>query len=151
MASNKCDAPASDAPRSVTSETIAARVTVLVCSSCRKEDGSDVRPRPGELLARAAREANPHLDIAVETVECLGNCKRRLSAAVVTPGGWSYVFGDLTLDNAADLIDGAVLMRGSVDGLMPWRGRPQCMKKGMVARIPPLNVIAPKPPRGDVG
>ena len=117
---------------------VAPRVTILVCSTCRPEDGSDVRPTPGEKLAEATRAANTHKDIAVETIECLANCKRRLSASLVTPGAWTYVFGDLTIDNAADLIDGALLMRDSVDGLMPWRGRPQCMKKGMVARIPPL-------------
>lgn len=53
--------------------------------------------------------------------------------------GWSYVFGGLTPDNAEDLISGAKLLAGSADGLMPWRGRPDSLKRGMVARIPPLN------------
>ena len=48
------------------------------------------------------------------------------------------MFGDLEIENARDLIDAALLMQSSQDGLMPWRGRPQCMKKGLVARIPPL-------------
>lgn len=78
-------------------------------------------------------------DIAVELIECLGNCRRRLSAAFVRPGAWSYVFGGLEIDNAEDLIEGARLLRDSETDLMPWRGRPQCLKTGMVARIPPLK------------
>ena len=27
----------------------------------------------------------------------------------------------------------------SVDGLMPWRGRPEPLKRGMIARVPPLT------------
>jgi len=130
-------------PQGSTNAEPARRMTVLVCSTCRDANGSDNRPRPGELLVDAVRAANCHDDITVESIECLGNCKRRLSAALVTPGCWSYVFGDLTIENAADLIEGAVLMRSSQDGLMPWRGRPQCMKKGMVARIPPLTSARP--------
>lgn len=118
-------------------EPAANRVTVLVCSSCRDADGSDGRPRPGETLAERlhtlAAGAFP-----VEPVECLGNCKRRLSAALVTPDAWTYVFGDLGPDSGADLLAGASLLAASADGLLPWRGRPDALKRGLVARIPPL-------------
>ncbi len=58
-----------------------------------------------------------------------------------TADGWSYVFGGLTPENAEDLITGARLLSTSTDGLMPWRGRPDSLKRGMVARIPPLNFV----------
>ena len=116
-------------------------VTVMVCSSCRAEDGSDARPRPGEQLGEAVRAANGDATIRVESVECLGNCKRRLSAAIVKDNGWSYVFGDLTLDNAADIIEGARLFQSSDNGLIPWRGRPDCLKRGLISRIPPLSLL----------
>ena len=108
---------------------------------CRAEDGSDARPRPGEKLADAARAVTADPSIRVETAECLGNCKRRLSAALVKDGGWSYVFGDLALDNAADLIEGARLFQSSDNGLIPWRGRPDCLKRGLISRIPPLSML----------
>ena len=114
-------------------------VTILVCSSCRDSNGSDARPRPGEMLGEATREALDDVTISVRQVECLGNCKRRLSAGFVRAGAWSYVFGDLAIENAADLVTGARLLQASDDGLMPWRGRPDCLKRGLVARIPPLN------------
>jgi predicted metal-binding protein len=115
--------------------------TLVVCSSCRDETGSDARPRAGERLGDAVRDLARGTGIAVRQVECLGNCKRRLSAGMLREGCWSYVFGDLTLDNAPDLIAGATLFTTSTDGLLPWRGRPDCLKRGLVARIPPRSLL----------
>ena len=113
-------------------------VAIVVCTSCRDENGSDSRPRPGEHLADDARRAAAVAGIRVETVECLGNCKRRLSAAIVKQGGWSYVFGDLDATSGDDLVAGAELFATSETGVMPWRDRPQSLKRGLVARIPPI-------------
>ncbi|UVK45955.1 DUF1636 family protein [Mesorhizobium sp. AR07] len=118
-----------------------AGVTVIVCASCRDETGSDAHPRAGELLAQDTRSAASGEDIRVRTVECLGNCKRRLSAAILRDSCWSYVFGDLTATSGADLVTGAKLFATSTDGLIPWRGRPDSLKRGLVARIPPLDLL----------
>ncbi|MBM2712151.1 DUF1636 family protein [Mesorhizobium caraganae] len=116
-------------------------VTVIVCASCRDETGSDAHPRAGELLAEDTRRAAADDNVRVRTVECLGNCKRRLSAAILRDGCWSYVFGDLTATSGADLVTGAKLFATSTDGLIPWRGRPDSLKRGLVARIPPLDML----------
>jgi predicted metal-binding protein len=116
-------------------------VTLIVCSSCRDETGSDARPRAGEILGDTVRELARSTEITVRQVECLGNCKRRLSAAMLRDGCWSYVFGDLTQENAPDLIAGAALFAASTDSLMPWRGRPDCLKRGLVARLPPASLL----------
>ncbi|MEP9396174.1 DUF1636 family protein [Mesorhizobium sp. KR2-14] len=116
-------------------------VTVIVCSSCRDETGSDVRPRAGEFLAQATLRAASNENIRVQQVECLGNCKRRLSAALLRDGCWSYVFGDLTPESGPDLIAGAKLFATATDGILPWRGRPDSLKRGLVARIPPLAIV----------
>ena len=53
---------------------------------------------------------------------------------------WTYVFGHL--DPATDaqaLVQGAKLLAGSADGLMPWRGRPDALKRGLIARVPPFD------------
>ncbi len=117
--------------------TVRAATTIYVCSSCRNEENDDTHPRPGLLFGNEVRRAAANCSIAVEQVECLANCKRRLSAAMVRPGGWTYVFGDLCPDDAEDLVEGARLYQGSGNGLIPWRGRPDCLKRGLVARIPP--------------
>ena len=125
---------------SADSEALAG-VTVIVCASCRYETGSDAHPRAGELLADDTRRAASDENIRIRTVECLGNCKRRLSAAILRDGCWSYVFGDLTMASGADLVTGAKLFATSTDGLIPWRGRPDSLKRGLVARIPPLDML----------
>jgi len=111
--------------------------TIIICTSCRDESGSDARPRPGEALAESVRDAAAGTAIIVRQVECLGNCKRRLSAAITREGCWSYVFGDLTPASGPDLVTGAALFATSTDGILPWRGRPDALKRGLVARIPP--------------
>jgi predicted metal-binding protein len=116
-------------------------VTVIVCASCRDETGSDAHPRAGERLARDTRRAASSDAIRIKTVECLGNCKRRLSAAILRDGCWSYVFGDLAVTSGDDLVTAAKLFAASTDGLIPWRGRPDALKRGLVARIPPLDML----------
>jgi predicted metal-binding protein len=37
------------------------------------------------------------------------------------------------------LVAGARLLAGAADGIMPWRGRPEPLKRGLIARVPPLN------------
>ena len=115
-------------------------VTVVVCATCRDESGSDAHPRAGTILAESTKLASEG-QIRVTAVDCLGNCKRRLSAALLRDGCWSYVFGDLTAESGPDLIAGAKLFAGSTDGLIPWRGRPDSLKRGLVARIPPRGIL----------
>ena len=117
-----------------------AEVTVFVCTTCRDETGSDAHPRPGAVLAAATRDAAGSR-VRVCEVECLGNCKRRLSAAVMRDGCWSYVFGDLGIEDGADLVAAAMLYAGSDGSVMPWRGRPDKLKRGLVSRIPPLAAL----------
>jgi predicted metal-binding protein len=125
----------------VTMKTADERTTVLVCITCRISTDPSDAPRKGAELADATSlavgDAN---DVDVVQVRCLGNCNRGLSAAIRRPNTWTYVFGNL--DPARDgpsLIAGARLFAGSTDGLMPWRGRPDPLKRGLIARVPPLD------------
>lgn len=118
-----------------------ARVTVVVCSSCRYPNEPGADPRPGSVLARATQAAAASSTVEVRQVACLGNCKRGLSAAMFRDGCWSYVFGDLDTDSASDLIAGAELFAGSHDGFMPFGRRPESLKRGLVARIPTMDSL----------
>ena len=40
---------------------------------------------------------------------------------------------------AKALIEGAQLLARAEDGLLPWRGRPDILKRGLIARTPPLG------------
>lgn len=110
-----------------------ATATIVVCRTCRGAgagDGAALLAAAGELAAAAGGA------VAVRGAACLANCRRGLSAAISAPGAWSYVFGDLTAAGAADLVAGAALLAASADGTMPWRGRPEALKRGLIARIP---------------
>ena len=73
-------------------------------------------------------------------VRCLANCNRGLSAAIRRDGAWTYVFGALDPDrDAAALVEGALLFAGTRDQIMPWRGRPEVLKRGLIARVPPID------------
>ncbi|MBO6716940.1 MAG: DUF1636 family protein [Rhizobiaceae bacterium] len=117
----------------------ASAVTVVVCHSCRGPEGSDDYPRPGSRLADDTRRAAQGSQIHVRSVGCLGNCKRGMSAAMLRDGTWSYVFGWLTEESGDDLIAGAELLASSEDGFMPFRARPESLKRGLIARIPTLD------------
>ena len=119
--------------------------TIHVCVTCR-EAGHDAEPmaeRPGARLhgallkAAARRHSSP---VAIRPVECLSVCKRPCTIGFSAPGKWTYVYGDFAPDeNSAELIlDAAALYTAAPDGLIPWRQRPDSLKKGVVARIPPF-------------
>ncbi len=108
------------------------KASVLVCISCREG---------GEALADATQfAATGTPEIAIQRVRCLGNCSRGLSAALRCEDTWTYVFGglDATRDGPA-LIAGARLLAADENGLLPWRDRPEALKKGLIARVPPRH------------
>jgi predicted metal-binding protein len=54
-------------------------------------------------------------------------------------GSWTYIFGGLDVDNAQALVDGAKLLATAADGILPWHGRPDILKRGLIARVPPID------------
>jgi predicted metal-binding protein len=54
-------------------------------------------------------------------------------------GSWTYVFGGLDPTSAQALIEGARMLATAADGILPWRGRPEPLKRGLIARVPPLD------------
>jgi predicted metal-binding protein len=123
---------------------ISGPATISVCVTCR---GAIDAPRTGAVLADAtALAAASHPGIRVQRISCLGNCSRGLSAAIRDQRSWIYVFGNLDASrDAAALVTGAALLAQAGDGLMPWRGRPEALKRGMIARIPPADFIEAPP------
>jgi predicted metal-binding protein len=129
----------------------ARRARVLVCITCRAAaDSSDAPrdegPRAGMALAVATAAAASASDISVQRVRCLGNCSRGLSAAIRCDDSWTYVFGGLEpARDGPSLIIGARLLALAADGIMPWRGRPESLKRGLIARVPPANFREEQP------
>ena len=116
--------------------------TIYVCITCQRVTDPDDAPRPGLALARATARAAEGTGVTVRQVRCLANCNRALSAAIRCDDTWTYVFGGLEAErDATALIEGARLLAGAEDGIMPWRGRPEVLKRGLIARVPPLDFV----------
>jgi predicted metal-binding protein len=102
--------------------------------------GADTPPAGLALAEATAVAAANASDISVQRIRCLGNCSRGPSAAIGCEHSWTYVFGGLepTRDGPS-LIIGARLLALAADGIMPWRGRPESLKRGLIARLPPAD------------
>jgi predicted metal-binding protein len=118
------------------------RPTLIICTNCKGNPTTSEAGAPlaGTRLADATQALVGCDDVAIVRVRCLANCSRGPSVAMRHAGAWSYIFGGVDPDgDAGSLIEGARLLAGAPDGLMPWRGRPDCLKRGLIARIPPLD------------
>ena len=120
-----------------------SRPTLIICTNCKDKAQALVSkdmPPAGARLADATQALTGTEDVEIVRVRCLANCSRGPSVAMRHPGAWSYVFGGIDPDgDAGSLIEGARLLACAADGMMPWRGRPDCLKRGLIARIPPLD------------
>jgi predicted metal-binding protein len=112
---------------------------IYVCTTCKRAGEPDGDPRPGALLAAATERAADGTEVVVRRLRCLANCTRGPSAAMRCNGSWTYVFGGLDAENAQALVDGARLLATAADGILPWRGRPGILKRGLIARVPPID------------
>jgi predicted metal-binding protein len=116
--------------------------TLLVCTRCRAAGADPDAPRAGAALLAAARAAAAD-DCAIRVigVACLSGCKRACAAAVMAPGRVGYVFGDLPADaeGAADLVAVARAHQARADGFLPRADRPERLRAGILARLPPLD------------
>ena len=131
----------SGAPNDAPSNTPNNTPVIYVCITCRRAGEPDSDPRPGAVLAAAAASAALGTGITVREVRCLANCSRGPSAAIRANGSWTYVFGALEIDCAPALVEGARMLAAAADGLLPWRGRPEPLKRGLIARVPPLGFV----------
>ncbi len=132
--------------RVTTSRNGAAPVELLICTTCRRGQATDVEgPRPGAALHDALSARGTPEGVSLRPVECLSNCSQGCS--IVLRGGarrWTYVYGNLdeTTDTAM-ILEVAAHYHATRDGLIPWRERPVHFRKNCIVRIPPLG---PKPP-----
>jgi predicted metal-binding protein len=121
------------------------RVMVYVCVTCGKEEGTGETAGQRMLAAISAAAAKAGLaDRLIPTaVECLSVCKHPCTIAIAAPGKWTYVYGDIDPANdAASVVAGIERYANSVDGLVPWRERPERFRKGVIARTPPLPLVS---------
>jgi predicted metal-binding protein len=117
----------------------AGPVVVSVCISCKAADtGAVVGPKMFDAVKAALGEGDAA--VMVRPVQCLSVCKRPATVAVTSPDGYTFLFGDLQTDSgSAALLSFVQSYQKSDYGLVPWRERADVLRKGMVARVPPLR------------
>ncbi len=117
---------------------------LLVCVKCRKgQDIPEDATRPGQALMEALAAGDLPDGVRLRAVECLQNCDQGCTIALRGPGRWSYVYGNLSASDAEMLAESAALYRDTSDGLIPWRSRPEHLKRNCIARIPPADFPDP--------
>ena len=113
---------------------------LYVCTTCRAgQPLPEGEAAPGHVLHDALLDAPPAPGVTIRAVECLSACTNGCSVALSKPGGWSYVYGRLTPEDAPEILRGAQLYATSDDGIVPWRDRPVIFRKQSLARIPPFE------------
>jgi predicted metal-binding protein len=136
-------------PKDILGETLLAEpprahaptgpVVVSVCVTCKSADGMAVIG-PEMFDAVKAALGGTDAGVMVRPVQCLSVCKRPATVAVTSPDGYTFLFGDLQTDTGtAALLSFVQSYRKSDYGLVPWRERADVLRKGMVARVPPLQ------------
>jgi predicted metal-binding protein len=91
------------------------------------------------LLSKALAACDPERGLDVQPVACLSNCNKGCNVAFVAPGKWTYVAGNLDPESdAANIVTFAELHRDHPEGVPVWRDRPESIRKGVAARVPPL-------------
>ena len=124
-------------------------VTLFVCVSCRRPlpegqgEGFDL---PGVQLAEALQQRLAEdASITVTPVQCLAVCNRPSTLALVSRDRWTYLIGNLNTDlHLDDIVESARAFGRSTDGIIPWKERPECFRKGVVARVPPQGFSHPE-------
>lgn len=112
---------------------------LLVCTTCRAgQPVPEGEPCPGARLHEALAPQLPE-GVTLRGVECLSACDNGCAVALSKPGGWTYVYGRMTLDDVPEIARGAALYAATTDGIVPWRERPVIFRKKSLARIPPME------------
>jgi predicted metal-binding protein len=120
---------------------------LIICTTCRPPGASRDEPAAGEALLEAVQVATWDLDTAqqarirVRGMACMSGCARACTIALQAPGKYTYYFGDLLADDttAAEVLACAQLHAYSADGNLLRKERPERLRSGILARLPPLG------------
>jgi predicted metal-binding protein len=112
--------------------------TLYVCTTCKAGAPVSEGELPSGHYLHAALTAGTRPEgVRIVGVDCLSACNTGCAVSLTKPGGWSYVYGRLTLDDVPAILEGAAKYAASTDGIVPWRDRPVVFRKQSIARIPP--------------
>ncbi|MBD2353354.1 DUF1636 family protein [Tolypothrix sp. FACHB-123] len=119
--------------------------TLFVCKTCASvwQDSKRVGESGGEKLLKKlqilAEDWELRDKFPIQQVECMSACSHSCVVAFAAQGKITYLFGDLAVDDSASaVLECAQKYYNKPDGLLPWSERPEALKKGILAKIPPI-------------
>ncbi|MBG1271111.1 DUF1636 family protein [Nostoc sp. WHI] len=119
--------------------------TLFVCKTCATiwQDGKPLGESGGQQLLHQLQHLAQDWDLRdefpIQEVECMSACNRSCVVAFAAKGKLTYLFGDLASDSSASaVLECANQYYAKPSGLLPWSERPEALKKGILAKIPPL-------------
>lgn len=127
---------------------LSAVTELIICTTCRPPGAARDIPAAGEALLEAVQVATWDLDveqqarIRVRGLACMSGCSRACTVTLQAPGKYTYYFGDLLADGvtAAQVLACAQLHAYSTDGNLLRKDRPERLRSGILARLPPLEL-----------
>jgi predicted metal-binding protein len=85
-----------------------------------------------------------HDEFEIHPVACMGVCEQSCAIAFISPGKQTYLFGGLPGETssveltATAVLDCARQYHAKPNGMLPYSKRPELMRAGAIARIPPM-------------
>jgi predicted metal-binding protein len=120
--------------------------TIFVCTTCASvwQDGKRVGESGGQQLLQQLQELAQTWELqhqfSIQGVECMSACNHACVIALKGEGKLTYLFGNLPVDSSASaVLQCATQYYDKPDGSLPWSERPEPLKRGILAKIPPLN------------
>ncbi|MEH2261332.1 DUF1636 domain-containing protein [Nostoc sp.] len=123
---------------------------IFVCTICGSshQTKQDVAKSDGERLLDKLQTLYHDWvlqdEFSIQPVECMGVCEQVCAIAFVSPNKHTYLFGDLPADaervekTATAILDCATQYHAKPDGLLAYAKRPELLRAGAIARIPPM-------------
>ena len=128
----------------------AAITEVLICTTCRPPGASRELPAAGGELFEAVQvqqllQDEPCQEVRIRGIACLSSCSRACSVAFQAAGKLTYLFGDLEPDDetARHVLICAAMHAAAPDGNLVRNERPERLRSGILARLPP-TLVSPR-------
>ncbi|WP_055076253.1 DUF1636 domain-containing protein [Pseudanabaena sp. 'Roaring Creek'] len=127
--------------------------SLLVCTTCAStwQNGKKVGISGGETLLKELSQLHQERasdklrsQFEIRAVSCMSACSHACVVTFVSEGKYSYLFGDLPIDKenmpttASAILSCAEIYCDRADGSLAWKERPEPLKSGVIARIPPV-------------
>jgi predicted metal-binding protein len=120
--------------------------TLFVCTTCASvwQDGKRVGESGGQQLLQQLQALAQTWELqhkfSIQGVECMSACNHACAIALRGEEKLTYLFGNLAVDDSPSaILQCATQYYVNPDGLLPWSERPEPLKTGILAKIPPLN------------